>query len=236
GDAVAARLGDRTKVLLRAHDHQMDVEDTASLVDDRRDRLPHDRPDRDRLDELPVADVELEDPRAGVHERLELLAEAREVGRVDRRLDLDAPHPVTPAHDQERKPRTHASWAIRLPASGCTSTSSRRSPSSRERQTVTFRPSTSPRAPMCGERARIRSCSSFADRDQSSSRSPGPIFSAYVGSPCCGSNESLASAPAMRSGARRATSPYPSPPVVSPPIQRSSRAPTGPASSSSTRR
>ena len=41
---------------------------------------------------------------------------------------------------------------------------------------------------MCGESARIRSCSSSGGRDQSSWRSSGPIFSAYVASPSCGRN------------------------------------------------
>ena len=39
GDAVASGLGDRAKVLLGAHDHQMAVEDAAARMDDRRDRL-----------------------------------------------------------------------------------------------------------------------------------------------------------------------------------------------------
>ena len=49
---------------------------------------------------MPVPDVELEDPRAGLHERLDLLTEARKIGRVDRRLDLDLSNPVLPAHTQ----------------------------------------------------------------------------------------------------------------------------------------
>jgi hypothetical protein len=107
--AVAARLGDRLEVLLGRHDHQVAVEDASTLMDERRDRFEHDRPDRDRLDELSVADVELEDLRARVHHRFELLAEPREVGSVDRRLDLEPAHPVCPTHGQERKPRSHAS-------------------------------------------------------------------------------------------------------------------------------
>ena len=54
-----------------------------------------------------------------------------------------------------RRPRSHASYAMRRPPSGCTSTGSN-DPSSatRARQTVTPRPWRSARAPMCGERAR----------------------------------------------------------------------------------
>src|SRR5215208_3004822 len=44
-------------VLVRLLDHQMDVDDGAALVDDRSDRLKHDWADRDRFDEVPVADV-----------------------------------------------------------------------------------------------------------------------------------------------------------------------------------
>src|SRR5262249_4184038 len=78
--------------------HEVAVEPAAQFVHERRDRLQHDRPDRDRLDEVPVADVEVEDPGAGAHDELELLAEAREVGRVDRGLDLATLHPLAPAH------------------------------------------------------------------------------------------------------------------------------------------
>ena len=70
----------------------------AALVDRLRDRPEDDRPDRDRLDEVPVADVEVEDPDAGVEQRLDLRAEPREVGRVERRLDLRPAQPGVPGH------------------------------------------------------------------------------------------------------------------------------------------
>ena len=59
---------------------------------------------------------------------------------------------------------------MRLPPSGCTSSGSN-APSSptRARQTVTGRPCSSARAPMCGERARTRRTSSSAGRSRSSS-------------------------------------------------------------------
>ena len=76
----------------------MAVEHAAEPVDDRRDRLEDDRADRDRLDEVPVTDVEVEDAHARLHDRLDLLAEPREVGRVERRLDLGGAHPFVPAH------------------------------------------------------------------------------------------------------------------------------------------
>ena len=56
-----AGLRERLEVLRRLVDHQVAVEHAARLVHERRDRLEHDRPDRHRLDEVPVADVEVED-------------------------------------------------------------------------------------------------------------------------------------------------------------------------------
>ena len=60
-------------------------------------------PDRDLGDEVAVADVEVEDPRAGVVKRFELLAEPREVGRVDRRLDLDVSLPTRPNSSRSQR-------------------------------------------------------------------------------------------------------------------------------------
>ena len=79
-------------------DHQVTVERAAEAVDDRRDGLEHDRPDGDRLDEMPVADVEVEDARAGAAEHVHLLPEVGEVRRIERRLDLNRPDPVSPGH------------------------------------------------------------------------------------------------------------------------------------------
>ena len=69
----------------------------AALVDQRRDRAEHDGPDRDRRDEVAVADVEVEDAGACVEQRFDLLAEPREVGGVERWLDLGRPD-VAPRH------------------------------------------------------------------------------------------------------------------------------------------
>ena len=98
-DAVAARLGDRLEVALGVLDHQMAVEHGAPGVHQRRDRREDDRADRDLRDEMAVTGVEMEDPGARLHERAELCAESREVGRVDRRLDLDVGCPVAPCHE-----------------------------------------------------------------------------------------------------------------------------------------
>jgi hypothetical protein len=88
GDAVPARVGDLGEVALRLDDHEMAVERPSTGVDQRGDRLQDDRPDRDRLHELSVADVEVEHARTGAEQLLDLLAEPGEVGRVERRLDL----------------------------------------------------------------------------------------------------------------------------------------------------
>src|SRR5205814_8158667 len=53
---------------------------------------------RHRRYEVPVAGVEVEDARSGAQENVDLLAEAREVRRVERRLDLDSPDPGVPGH------------------------------------------------------------------------------------------------------------------------------------------
>ena len=91
GRAVTAGAGDLREVAQWVVDHQMAVEDTACLVHQRSDRLEHDRSDRDRLDEVPVADVVVEDAHTGADQALQLLAEPREVGRIDRGLDLGRP-------------------------------------------------------------------------------------------------------------------------------------------------
>ena len=103
GDAVPTSLGNCPEVLLRALDHQVAVEHAAEPVHERRDRLEDDRANRDRLHEVTVADVELEDARPRVHDADEICAEIREVGRVDRRLDLGAAHPFVPAHAGDLK-------------------------------------------------------------------------------------------------------------------------------------
>ena len=98
-NGVAARRRDRLEVLLRRLGHQVAVDHAVHPMDLLRDRLQHDRADRDRLDEVAVANVEVEDANAGAHQRLDLLAESREIRRIEGRLDLDRPHPLGPRHD-----------------------------------------------------------------------------------------------------------------------------------------
>ena len=102
GGAVAARARDLREVAQRVVDHQVAVEHPACVVHERRDRLEHDGPDRHGLDEVAVADVEVEDAAPGLQEHVDLLAEAREVRRVERRLDFRVPHPLAPAHPGDR--------------------------------------------------------------------------------------------------------------------------------------
>ena len=97
-DAVPARPCERLEVPLRPLDHQVAVERRSPRVDEWSDRGDHDRADRDLRDEVAVSGVEVEDAGARLHQRSELLAEAREVGGVDRRLDLHLPCPLAPAH------------------------------------------------------------------------------------------------------------------------------------------
>ena len=106
GRAVTAGAGDLREVAQWVVDHQMAVEDTACLVHKRSDRLEHDRSHRDRLDEVPVTDVEVEDPALRAEKDVDLLAEAGEVGRVERRLDLDRADPGAPAHPGDRRRAT----------------------------------------------------------------------------------------------------------------------------------
>src|SRR5207253_4778658 len=78
-DAVPARGGDGLEVLRGRLGHQMTVDHPALPVDLIRDGLEDDRPDRDRLDEVTVAHVEMEDADTGAHEHVDLLAQPREV-------------------------------------------------------------------------------------------------------------------------------------------------------------
>ena len=80
-------------------DHQVAVDRGAfDGVHERGDVLEHDRAHGDRLDEMAVAHVEVEDARAGAEQDVDLLAERCEVRRVERRFDFDRPDPVSPGH------------------------------------------------------------------------------------------------------------------------------------------
>ena len=98
GDAVAAGFCDLREVAQWVVDHEVAVERAVHPVHQRRDPLQDDGTHRDRLDEVAVADVEVEDAHAGAQHDLGFLSESREVRGVEGRLDLDRPHPVPPAH------------------------------------------------------------------------------------------------------------------------------------------
>src|SRR5207253_10201951 len=63
-DAVASGFFDRCEVFLRRLRHQVAVDESTVVMDELRDRLEHDRPHRDRLDEVSVADVVMKDAYA----------------------------------------------------------------------------------------------------------------------------------------------------------------------------
>ena len=90
GDRVGARPPRSPSIApLRALDHEVHVEHAAALVHQVAERVDDQRADRDRRHEVAVHHVHVDDARAGVHDRLDLLAEAREVGRQDRGRDAD---------------------------------------------------------------------------------------------------------------------------------------------------
>ena len=100
GHRVRTRLRELREVVDGVVDHQMAVDDPSGGVDRRGDRAEDDRPDRDRRDEMPVAAVEVEDPATTREQCLDLLTEPVEVGRVERRRDLDVvADPLVPAHE-----------------------------------------------------------------------------------------------------------------------------------------
>src|SRR5581483_8606969 len=149
-----------------------------------------------------------------------------------------APHDVerdaARGRDQVRTPRRNSSYVIRFRPSGCTSTGVNSPWSRRARQTITRRPSTIVHAPMCGESARTRRHASTGS-SRRSSRSDGPIFSAYVipSSGCSvnsGSGRTSQRSRAATSAARAKTAPASS----SAAIGNDSCAAIGPASSAST--
>ena len=109
-------------------------------------------------------------PRPSRSPSSRIFVRARRIHELVLRLDDGMP----PGH---LRPRRYASYAMRRPPAGCTSTGSN-APSSPTRARQTIRSSS--RAPMCGESARTRLTSSCAGASGSSSRSSGPIFSAYV--------------------------------------------------------
>src|SRR3990170_3750087 len=98
GDAVATRLRYGLEVTFWLTHHEVAVQSSSPSAHQGRDRGEDDRADGDLGDEVAVAGVEVEDPRAHVDQQAELLAEPREVRRIDRRLDLDSVCPLRPAH------------------------------------------------------------------------------------------------------------------------------------------
>jgi len=97
----AACRRDRCEVLGRVLGHQVHVDRAVVAVDERRDRLEDDRPHRDRLDEVAVADVEMKDAALGAQQLLDLRPQVGEVGCVQRRLDFSGSRPGAPGHRRD---------------------------------------------------------------------------------------------------------------------------------------
>ena len=74
-------------VALGPLDHQVHVDEPARLVDLLGQRVDDQRAHADRRHEVAVHDVDVDGAGAGVEHRVDLLAEAREVGREDRGRD-----------------------------------------------------------------------------------------------------------------------------------------------------
>lgn len=112
-NAVPAGTHDRLKVPLGFRDHEVAVEEAAPRMNERGERGEHDGTDRDLGDEATVTHVELEDPRARGGESGDLVAEAREVGRIQRGHHLDLAG-FAPRHAIEANGT--ATGAVELPA------------------------------------------------------------------------------------------------------------------------
>jgi hypothetical protein len=59
---------DLLEVARRVVDHQVTVHDAADRMHERRDVLQHDGADRDRFDEVPITDIEVEDTGTAAQE------------------------------------------------------------------------------------------------------------------------------------------------------------------------
>jgi hypothetical protein len=74
--------------LAKPLDHEMAVEDSAPAVDELADRGDDQRPDRDRGHEMAVHDVDVHHASPGIHHRVHLVGQSREVAGQERRRDL----------------------------------------------------------------------------------------------------------------------------------------------------
>ncbi len=81
---VGSRGGELVDAPLRALDHEVNVEDSAAVVDEVSEGIDDQRSDRDRRHEVAVHHVHVDHASAGIHHLLDLLAEAGEVGGQDR--------------------------------------------------------------------------------------------------------------------------------------------------------
>src|SRR5438132_12084509 len=104
---VAPRVNERRGLLLRLHDHQMDVQDKAR---DAPDRLDYRQPDANRRHEPPVHHVNVDVVRARSLAFLHLLAQPRKVRRENGRRELN---PVDQATSLSRSPAARSASVTR---------------------------------------------------------------------------------------------------------------------------
>src|SRR5579862_9463312 len=218
----------------------------ADLVAGRPERCPHGRielPDR-TLAELLDAEIDRADTlhgsvRDSLRKRAVSLVELVDGGgerAVGVRVVLeDAPHDLecgAPGRRDHLRPRRNSSYVIERRPSGWTTSGTNLPSSTRASHTVTVRPSSSARAPMCGDSARTRRAASKGS-ERSSRRSEAAIFSAYVApSSDCGSKRGAGSTSSRSRAATSAARAYTAP-ALSSSIGNDSCAAMGPASSCS---
>ena len=115
-DHVGAGGRELARRTLRMLDHEVHVEQRAGAVDERLQRLDDQRSDGDVGHEVAVHDVDVDDARAGVEHRLDVVAQAAEVGGQDGRRDVDAPQDVFHRSSDPSLPRRRAAAVVYLAA------------------------------------------------------------------------------------------------------------------------
>jgi hypothetical protein len=90
-DAVRAGVDELLDLALGPLDHEVAVEEDV-VGEGVAQGGDHERPERDRRDEVPVHDVDVDHAGARVDDEADLVAELREIGREDRGGDADLAH------------------------------------------------------------------------------------------------------------------------------------------------
>ena len=108
GDGVGSRPHELPGLALGALDHEMRLQHSARVVHALGERGDDQRAERDRGDEVPVHDVDVDHAGARVEHLPDLLAQAAEVGGQDRGSDAHVAH-------QRRRRRGHTACSIESP-------------------------------------------------------------------------------------------------------------------------